>query len=37
MEHDYRGWVSFGSQGKPNKWVTLRAMRVLSDAKLSQV
>jgi len=35
MEHDYRGWVSFGSLGKPNKWVTLRAMRVLSNVEHS--
>ena len=32
MEYDYlRGktWVDFGPRGKPNKWVTLRALRVL--------
>jgi hypothetical protein len=25
-------WVTYGSEGKPNKWVTLRAMRVLKRA-----
>jgi hypothetical protein len=25
-------WVNFGSEGEPNKWVTLRAMRVLKQA-----
>jgi len=31
LEYDYRGktWVDFGAKGKPNKWVTLRALRVL--------
>jgi hypothetical protein len=37
MEHDYRGWTSFGSLGKPNKWVTLRAMRVLSSVGFAQI
>ncbi len=35
MEYDYlRGktWVDFGPRGKPNKWVTLRALRVLKIA-----
>ena len=35
MEYDYlRGktWVDFGPRGKPNKWVTLRALRVLKLA-----
>jgi hypothetical protein len=31
MEYDYTGktWVNFGPKKQPNKWVTLRAMRVL--------
>jgi hypothetical protein len=31
MEYDYSGktWVDFGVKKEPNKWVTLRAMRVL--------
>lgn len=31
LEYDYTGktWVSFGVKKKPNKWVTLRALRVL--------
>lgn len=31
QDHDYgnRTHVSFGARGKPNKWVTLRALRVL--------
>ena len=31
LEHDYPGktWVDFGSKRKPNKWVTLRALRVV--------
>ncbi len=31
MEHDYAGkiWVDFGPKKQPNKWVTLRALRVL--------
>jgi hypothetical protein len=31
MEYDYTGktWVDFGSKKQPNKWVTLRALRVL--------
>ncbi len=30
MEYDYTGktWVNFGTKKKPNKWVTLRALRV---------
>jgi hypothetical protein len=32
MEHNYAGkiWVDFGPKKQPNKWVTLRAWRVLS-------
>ena len=31
MEYDYTGktWVDFGKKKQPNKWVTLRALRVL--------
>jgi len=31
LEYDYAGktWVDFGPKGKPNKWVTLRALRTL--------
>jgi hypothetical protein len=31
MKYDYSGktWVDFGPKGQPNKWVTLRALRVL--------
>jgi hypothetical protein len=32
LEYDYRGktWVDFGPKKQPNKWVTLRALRVLN-------
>jgi hypothetical protein len=32
LEYDYTGktWVDFGPKKQPNKWVTLRAMRVLN-------
>jgi hypothetical protein len=32
LEYDYTGktWVDFGPKKQPNKWVTLRALRVLS-------
>lgn len=31
LEYDYSGktWVEFGAKKQPNKWVTLRALRVL--------
>ncbi len=29
---NYKMWVKYGSKGKPNKWVTLRALRVLKQA-----
>lgn len=34
MEYDYRSktWVDFGATKKPNKWVTLRALKVLKAA-----
>ena len=28
----YKTWVNYGLIGKPNKWVTLRAMRILKQA-----
>jgi hypothetical protein len=28
----HKWWVNYGSKGKPNKWVTLRALRVLKQA-----
>ena len=33
LEYDYRGktWVDFGNKKEPNKWVTLRALRVLKE------
>jgi len=32
VDHKHKMWVEYGSQEKPNKWVTLRAMRVLKQA-----
>ena len=34
MEYDYTGktWVDFGPKKQPNKWVTLRALRVLKNS-----
>jgi hypothetical protein len=34
LEYDYAGktWVDFGPKKQPNKWVTLRALRVLKSA-----
>jgi hypothetical protein len=34
LEYDYTGktWVDFGEKKQPNKWVTLRALRVLMKA-----
>jgi hypothetical protein len=33
LEYDYAGktWVNFGAKKQPNKWVTLRVLRVLKD------
>jgi len=33
LEYDYTGktWIDFGKKKQPNKWVTLRALRVLSS------
>ncbi len=35
LEYDYSGktWVNFGMKKQPNKWVTLRALRVLKAAR----
>jgi hypothetical protein len=35
LDYDYRGktWVDFGPKGQANKWVTLRALRVLKTAE----
>lgn len=35
MEYDYTGktWGNFGAKKQPNKWVTLRAMRVLNAVR----
>jgi hypothetical protein len=33
LEYEYRTWVSFGPKKQPNKWVTLRALRVLKAAQ----
>jgi hypothetical protein len=32
VDHIRKMWVKYGSEGKPNKWITLRAMRVLKRA-----
>lgn len=33
LEYDYKGktWIDFGTKKQPNKWVTLRALRVLKS------
>ena len=33
LEYDYNGktWGNFGRKNQPNKWVTLRALRVLKS------
>jgi hypothetical protein len=38
LEYDYTGktWVDFGPKKQPNKWVTLRALRVLDMVKGSK-
>jgi hypothetical protein len=37
LEYDYtdKTWVDFGKKNQPNKWVTLRALRVLKKAGLA--
>jgi hypothetical protein len=39
LEYDYAGktWVDFGVKKQPNKWVTLRALRVLKAAGTSTI
>ncbi|MGD9143512.1 MAG: hypothetical protein PVG61_06680 [Dehalococcoidia bacterium] len=32
IDYAHKMWVKYGSKGKPNKWVTLRALRVLKRA-----
>ncbi|HLE51420.1 MAG TPA: hypothetical protein VI755_05135 [Anaerolineales bacterium] len=36
LEYDYAGktWVNFGAKKQPNKWVTLRALRVLKMVQI---
>ncbi|HNS50608.1 MAG TPA: nitrogen fixation protein NifH [Anaerolineae bacterium] len=38
LEYDYAGktWVEYGAKKKPNKWVTLRALRVLRQIEIEQ-
>jgi hypothetical protein len=31
VDNNHKMWVKYGSRGKPNKWVTLRALRVLKQ------
>ena len=35
LEYEYKGktWSTFGAKNRPNKWVTLRALRVLKAAE----
>jgi hypothetical protein len=37
LDYDYTGktWVDFGTKKQPNKWVTLRALRVLQATATS--
>lgn len=37
VDHSRKMWVNYGSEGKPNKWITLRAMRVLKRAELQKI
>ncbi len=32
VDYNHKMWVKYGSAGKPNKWVTLRALRMLKQA-----
>lgn len=36
LEYDYKDktWIDFGAKKQPNKWVTLRALRVLKSQSL---
>jgi hypothetical protein len=36
VDNTHKMWVKYGSAGKPNKWVTLRALRVLKQAAQSK-
>ena len=38
LEYDYTGktWLTFGEKKKPNEWVTLRAMRVLTRSGIME-
>jgi hypothetical protein len=36
VDNSHKMWVKYGVKGKPNKWVTLRAMRVLKHAAQSK-
>jgi hypothetical protein len=33
LDDSKRMWLGYGTRGKPNKWVTLRALRVLKQAQ----
>lgn len=33
VDHSHKMWVKYGSEVKPNKWVTIRALRVLRQAE----
>jgi len=33
VDYTHKMWVEYGTRGKPNKWVTLRALRVLKQAE----
>ena len=36
VDYNHKMWVKYGTRGKPNKWVTLRALRVLKRAGYSR-
>jgi hypothetical protein len=36
VDQSHKMWVKYGTAGKPNKWVTLRALRVLKQAAQSK-
>jgi hypothetical protein len=33
VDNNHKMWINYGTRGKPNKWVTLRALRVLKKAR----
>ena len=37
VDYNHKMWVKYGTKGKPNKWVTLRALRVLKQAELQKI